>query len=67
MNDQENAFRALLETLDRVGAENAVNQALATLTPIQVIDRIVVPALEEIGRAWESGEVASQIHKYYLF
>ena len=43
MNDQVNAFRALLETLDRVGAENAVNQALATLTPIQVIDRIVVP------------------------
>ncbi|GEC97022.1 MAG: hypothetical protein RLZZ220_1225 [Pseudomonadota bacterium] len=63
MNDQVNAFRALLETLDRVGAENAVNQALATLTPIQVIDRIVVPALEEIGRAWESGEVAlSQVY-----
>ncbi|MDD2667127.1 MULTISPECIES: cobalamin-dependent protein [Zoogloea] len=63
MNEWIVSFRAALETLDRLGAESVVNQALAHLTPILVVDQIVVPALEQIGLAWEQGDIAlSQVY-----
>ena len=63
MNAWTAAFRDALETLDRIGAESIVNQARAELTPIQVVDQVVVPALEQIGLAWEKGDVAlSQVY-----
>ena len=63
MNRWIAAFREALETLDRIGAESIVNQARAAMTPIQVVDQVVVPALEQIGQAWETGDVAlSQVY-----
>lgn len=63
MNEWIVSFRAALETLDSLGAESVVNQALAHLTPILVVDQIVVPALEQIGLAWEQGDIAlSQVY-----
>ena len=63
MNGWIAAFREALETLDRIGAESIVNQARAEMTPIQVVDQVVVPALEQIGQAWETGDVAlSQVY-----
>lgn len=58
-----NSFRESLESLDRIGADRIFRQALATLTPIQTVEQLVVPALEQIGLAWEAGEVAlSQVY-----
>ncbi|WP_326526799.1 cobalamin-dependent protein [Dokdonella sp.] len=63
MNRWIGVFREALETLDRIGAESVVHQARAEMTPIQVVDQVVVPALEQIGRAWETGDVAlSQVY-----
>jgi methanogenic corrinoid protein MtbC1 len=57
------SFRDALEALDRVGAESAFSQALATRTPIQAVEQVVIPALEQIGQAWENGQVAlSQVY-----
>ncbi len=56
-------FRRSLEILDRVGAETIFDQALASMTPIQAVEGVVVPALQQMGEAWESGTVAlSQIY-----
>ena len=56
-------FREALETLDRVGADRIFNQALATLTPIEAVGQVVVPALEQVGAAWQAGNVAlSQVY-----
>lgn len=56
-------FREAFESLDNVRAERLFSQALTQLTPLQVVERLVVPALEEIGQAWESGSVAlSQVY-----
>ena len=63
MNRWIGVFREALETLDRIGAESIVNQARSEMTPIQVVDQVVVPALEQIGLAWEKGDVAlSQVY-----
>lgn len=56
-------FRQSLEMLDQVGAQKIFNQALVSLTPIEAVEQLVVPALEEIGEAWQAGQVAlSQIY-----
>ena len=66
MNDVSAAidrFREALITLDRVEADAIFQQALATLRPIEAIELIVVPALERVGAAWETGEIAlSQVY-----
>lgn len=57
------SFREALESLDRTGAESIFREALDTLTPIQAVEQLVVPALEQIGLAWETGNVAlSQVY-----
>ena len=63
MNELIKPFRESLEMLDRVSAENLFKQALSTLSPIEAIEQVVVPALEQIGAAWEAGSVAlSQVY-----
>ena len=63
MNGWIAAFREALETLDRIGAESVAKEAQSELTPLQVVDQVVVPALEQIGLAWEKGDVAlSQVY-----
>jgi methanogenic corrinoid protein MtbC1 len=56
-------FRLALESLDRVAADSLFEEALLRLTPIQAVEQLVVPALEQIGAAWETGSVAlSQVY-----
>jgi methanogenic corrinoid protein MtbC1 len=56
-------FQQSLVALDRVKANELFNEALATLTPIQAVEQLVVPALEQIGAAWHSGDLAlSQVY-----
>lgn len=63
MNAFIHDFRIALEALDRIGAESVITQAVTTMAPIQAIEKIVVPALEQIGQAWEKGDVAlSQVY-----
>ena len=58
MDTRFEPFRQALESLDRVGAQAVFDAALATLSPIQAVEAIVVPALEQVGAAWEAGDVA---------
>jgi len=63
MEELIKAFRESLETLDRIGAERIFQQALTRMTPISAVEQIVVPALEQVGAAWEKGSVAlSQVY-----
>ncbi len=63
MNELITPFRLSLETLDRVQADKLFQQALTQYSPIQAVEKLVVPALEQIGVAWEEGSVAlSQVY-----
>lgn len=63
MNELIKSFRLSLETLDRVQADSLFQQALTRYSPIQAVEKLVVPALEQIGAAWEEGAVAlSQVY-----
>ncbi len=54
---------AALETLDRPAVEALFQQALATHAPMDVVEQVVVPALEQLGEDWNAGRVAlSQIY-----
>lgn len=56
-------FRKSLEALDRVTADRVFKKALGRLTPIQAVEQVVVPALEQMGAAWQEGLVAlSQVY-----
>ena len=47
-----NPFREALETLDRVKADAIFQTLLQDRSPIQAVEEVVVPALEQIGAAW---------------
>lgn len=56
-------FRAALESLDRVKADSIFQQVLSDHSPIDAVERMVVPALEQIGSAWHDGQLAlSQVY-----
>ncbi len=56
-------FREALESLDRVQAESLFQRALGQHTPLEAVEQVVVPALEQIGTAWHEGSVAlSQVY-----
>jgi len=51
MDDLIKPFRVALEALDRIGAERVFQQALMRMSPIQAVEQVVVPALEQVGTA----------------
>jgi hypothetical protein len=51
-------FQDSLESLDRVKANALFQEALTTMTPIEAVEQLVVPALERIGAAWHNGQLA---------
>jgi len=54
--------RALL-SVDRVKAGRIVKDTCKTSSPFTCLETLVMPALEEVGRRWESGDVAlSQVY-----
>lgn len=58
-----NPFREALETLDRVKADAIFQTLLQDRSPIQAVEEVVVPALEQIGAAWNDGTLAlSQVY-----
>jgi len=50
-------FADRLLALDRLGAEEMLGQDQGR-QPLLLIEELIVPALEEIGRRWEQGETA---------
>lgn len=57
-------FQAALESVDRIKAEALFQQALSNYdSPIEAVEQFVVPAMEQIGCKWSSGQIAlSQIY-----
>ena len=47
-----------LLALDRLATEDILNAALSRSDLVVVADRLIVPALEEIGRRWADGVIA---------
>lgn len=52
-----------LESLDRFRVEALFQQAVGRHAPMQVVEQVVVPALERLGDAWSAGRIAlSQVY-----
>lgn len=51
-------FSSKLLNMDRLGAEKIVSDFQERNSPLQIVEKLIVPALEEIGRGWEEGDVA---------
>lgn len=52
-----------LMAADRLGAQSIVDGATEDLPPIGVVENLIVPALEFLGRGWEKGDLAlSQVY-----
>ncbi|BCB26893.1 hypothetical protein SKTS_17790 [Sulfurimicrobium lacus] len=56
-------LREALESLDRPRIEALFQRAMLRYSPMEVAEGVIVPALEQLGAAWEAGTVAlSQIY-----
>ncbi len=51
-------LREALERFDEAAAHAILDAALTRLTVNGVVDQLVLPAIREIGRGWENGEVS---------
>jgi len=62
----EHEISLLVESLlvaDRLAAEIVVKELTQNISPIRIIETVIVPALERIGKGWEEGLVAlSQVY-----
>ena len=57
--DMENT----LISVDRARAVRIVRESCTSVSPFMCLETLVVPALEEVGRRWENGDVAlSQVY-----
>ena len=55
---QISTFSDILLSMDRIGANKILCQLQEEHSPLQIVESLIVPALENIGRAWEKGDVA---------
>lgn len=56
-------FEQALLSLDRLTARRMLTDSLSSGERLQSIEKMVVPALEKIGRGWEDGKIAlSQVY-----
>ncbi len=56
-------FERALLSINRLEAENIIIQSKGDFSSIQLVEHIIVPALEQIGAGWEKGDVAlSQVY-----
>jgi methanogenic corrinoid protein MtbC1 len=63
MEPQLVEFEQALLALDRLGAKRIIQAALDPSQVHQVVESLVVPALEHLGEQWETGQLAlSQIY-----
>jgi methanogenic corrinoid protein MtbC1 len=59
-NNSNATFTGMLLNLDRLGAEQMLAQAQAQQEkdPLTLIENLIVPALDAIGKGWEKGTIA---------
>lgn len=63
MPDITHDFRDALLSLDRVRAEQLFRDHVAETGSLQAVEAVIVPVLQEIGAAWETGRLAlSQVY-----
>jgi methanogenic corrinoid protein MtbC1 len=63
MADLSEQFEKALLSLDRLTAKKVVTEAAGQLTPMELVDHIIVAALTRIGESWEKGDTAlSQVY-----
>ena len=63
MDDLTYQLRNALEALDRPKIEALFQQALRQLPPMQVLESLIAPVLEQLGEDWSTGKIAlSQIY-----
>lgn len=63
MDERVQSFREALEALDRLRAQAIFQQVLQGSSPMAAVGQLVVPALEQLGAAWQEGTVAlSQVY-----
>ena len=63
MSEFVRSFREFLEALDRVRAEELFGMAMKERSALEAVETVVVPALEQLGQAWQEGSVAlSQVY-----
>ena len=56
-------FEQALLSVDRLEARNILTASIGDQTSIQLVENLVLPALERIGESWEQGQVAlSQVY-----
>ncbi len=57
------ALEDALLAVNRTDAKRIVKESCSVSTPISCLETLVIPALEDIGKRWERGEVAlSQVY-----
>ncbi|MDD5034657.1 MAG: cobalamin-dependent protein [Methylococcaceae bacterium] len=63
MDEFSSELYEALVSLDRLRAETLFQQAIGHKPPMQVIEELIVPALEQLGEKWNAGQIAlSQIY-----
>lgn len=56
-------LKEFLLAVDRIGAEKVLTGSLSEHSPAVVAEKVIAAALEEVGRAWENGDLAlSQVY-----
>ena len=63
MEDRLIKFKQALLDVDRVTARELINAGCNTHDPSQIIEQLIVPALEDIGTLWEHADASlSQVY-----
>jgi len=63
MTDLSQQFEQALLSLDRLAARRLVTEVAGQMTPMELVDYVIVASLTHIGEAWERGDVAlSQVY-----
>jgi methanogenic corrinoid protein MtbC1 len=52
-----------IRSLDQAGLESSLLEARVTMEPQRYLERIIIPLLEEMGKAWSRGE-ARAVHEH---
>ena len=63
MTDLSRQFEQALLSLDRLASKRLVAQAAGSMTPMELVEHVIVSSLSRIGEAWERGDAAlSQVY-----
>ncbi len=63
MDDLKSELHHALESLDRLRVEELFQKAVSHGSPMQAVEKVIVPVLEQLGEDWNAGRIAlSQIY-----